>query len=98
MRARQRPMRHTPSIGKQGPSNAIKGRKIDVEDSAGKRTRLELDRQTELCTCDPGPGLATLFAVSSLVPHREDSDVAEPVCGSRAGATFRLAMISIRSA
>jgi hypothetical protein len=33
---------HTPGIGKQGPSNAIKGRKIDVEDARGKTARLEL--------------------------------------------------------
>jgi hypothetical protein len=48
------PVRHTPSIGKQGLSNAIKGRKIDVENAADKRTRLELDCQTERCTCDLG--------------------------------------------
>ena len=34
--------------------------------------------QTELCTRDLGPGLATPFVLSSLVPHhREDSDVAQ---------------------
>ena len=51
-----------------------------------------------------GPSLATLFALSSLIPHREDSDVAQAgpstddnFCGSKAGATFRLAMVSIGS-
>ena len=45
-----------------------------------------------------GPVSRPLFALSSLVPHREDCDVAwvgpstgDHFCGSKAGATFRLA-------
>ena len=36
------PKRHTPSIGKQGFSNAIESRKTDVEDARGERARLEV--------------------------------------------------------
>jgi hypothetical protein len=39
---RQCPMRHTRSIGKQGSSNPVERRKIDVEDAAGKTAWLEL--------------------------------------------------------
>ena len=124
-------MRHTRGIGKQGPSNAIKGRKIDVENAAGKRTRLELDCQTERCTCDlgarsrdpfcPNPsrsmaqGPARSFASqrfqfatvgfhesSRIVRSRYVTGVTSQAVsvrlaffGSRAGATFRFAMISI---
>ena len=60
--------------------------------------------QTGLCTRDLGGRSRNLFALSSLIPHRENSDLAQAgpstddnFCGSKAGATFCLAIISIGS-
>jgi hypothetical protein len=70
--------------------------RFDAENAAGKRTRLELGRQAEFCTHDLGVQSrdSFLFILASS-PGRSIQRV--QLCGSKAGATFRLAKISIGS-